>query len=400
MKAINKLLTLYFFVVFPAAAQNVMTSSPYSMFGIGEISTSLYGQNVAMGSVAYGMRGASLINSDNPAGLTALDSCSLQVEASVFLKSEYLKSGGTSNRATIGNMSAFSLAGRIRPRWYMAVGVTPYSSVGYYFQTSQPLEGAANTYYTSSFEGDGGLSKVYLSQAFLLTKGFSVGVNLNYIFGNITQTEAQSTMSIDQTMYGQAFLADFGLQYHRTLQRAVLTLGVVYGYRQSLNMSNSISITNGDAVTEQKQKTQKQYLPQFIGLGGALQYKKMTYALDYTFRQYGSLSSGDTRVKFKDAHELRAGLCYFPNGYSSESVWKRFSYKAGVNLSTPYMQIRGKSGHTYRVTMGLGMPVLGGYVNAALFYDCAQWNNNVLNKSVAGATVTYTIGELFHRIKL
>ena len=61
-------------ITLKAQAQNVMTSSPYSMFGIGELESGLYGQNAAMGGVSYGMRNSTLINIENPAGLTALDS--------------------------------------------------------------------------------------------------------------------------------------------------------------------------------------------------------------------------------------------------------------------------------------------------------------------------------------
>lgn len=59
--------------------------------------------------------------------------------------------------------------------------------------------------------------------------------------------------------------------------------------------------------------------------------------------QYGVLNSGDSRVKFRDSHELRLGVCYFPNGFSSSSYWKRMSYKAGVSVSTPYLRLKGQS---------------------------------------------------------
>ena len=36
----------------PVTGQNVMTSSPYSMFGVGEIMTGLSGSNTAMGGVS------------------------------------------------------------------------------------------------------------------------------------------------------------------------------------------------------------------------------------------------------------------------------------------------------------------------------------------------------------
>ena len=239
MKVI-KYLILSFLPVLTTNAQNIMTSSPYSMFGLGEIVTGLYGSNSAMGGVSTGMRDSWLINTENPAGLTGLDTLRLFAETSAFLKSESYQSKSGSSHAFTGNVSAFSLAGRIVPRWYMAAGLTPYSSVGYYFQSTQPLEGSPDSYYTSTFEGYGGLSKVYLTNAFMVSKNLSVGINVSYIFGNTKLTESQSSTSVENRMYTHNFYTDFGIQYHRPISRDVsFTVGAVYGYKQRLKMENS-----------------------------------------------------------------------------------------------------------------------------------------------------------------
>ena len=44
MKAIN-CITFFLLITLKAQTQNVMTSSPYSMFGIGALESGLYGQN-------------------------------------------------------------------------------------------------------------------------------------------------------------------------------------------------------------------------------------------------------------------------------------------------------------------------------------------------------------------
>ena len=119
-----------------------------------------------------------------------------------------------------------------------------------------------------------------------------------------------------------------------------------------------MTVTGSNTETPYNQKRVTQYLPQYIGIGSSLAHKKWTYALDYLFRQYGVLNSSDSRVKFRDSHELRLGVCYFPNGFSSSSYWKRMSYKAGVSVSTPYLRLKGQSGGAYRVSVGLGLPVL------------------------------------------
>ena len=123
MKVI-KHLTLFLLLTVTVNAQNIMTSSPYSMFGIGEIVTGLYGSNSAMGGVSTGMRGTWLLNTENPAGLTGLDTLRLFAETSAFMKSESYQSKNGNSNAFTGNMSAFTplihrsaIISKVRSRW-------------------------------------------------------------------------------------------------------------------------------------------------------------------------------------------------------------------------------------------------------------------------------------------
>ena len=401
MKAIKYIFLSFLLSATSLTAQNVMTSSPYSMFGIGEIETGLYGSNAAMGGVSAGMRNKQLINADNPAGLTGIDTCRLLAEVSAFAKWESYKSKGSSHDAFTGNLSRFVMAGRIIPRWYAAVGLAPYSSVGYYFQSTQELEGSPGSYYTSTFSGDGGLSRVYLANAFKLLPSLSVGATVNYIFGNMSQSESQSTMAVSQTLYGYTCSADFGVQYHRALGRELyLTVGAVYGLGRKIAMEKTQTITESAGSYDYAMKKSRQTLPQSVTVGSSLLYKKWTYGLDYLFRRYSSLTSGASRVTFHDAHELRAGVCYLPSQYPSDSFWKRTEYKIGAGLSTPYMHVSSQNGLSWRVTAGFGFPVINGRINVAFFHDRTQLNGNVLQSSFTGFTVTYTLNELFHRVKL
>lgn len=399
MKVTNYIVFLLLCVL-PVSAQNVMTSSPYSMFGIGEISNGLYGQNAAMGNVAYGIRNPWFINIKNPAGLTGLDSCKLIAEASGFTKHESYKSNGGSNNSFSGNISAFMLGGRIMPRWYMAASITPYSSSGYYFKSREPVEGTASGTIESTYEGSGGLSKASLSNAILLLNHISIGINMSYIFGNITQKEEQESMSVNRKMKINSFYADFGIQYQRKLNlNTSLTVGAVYGYKNQVDVENTTTVTGTYTGMQDDSKT-KQNFPMFAGLGGSLVYKHMTYALDYTFHQYSSLISDDSRISFKDTHELNSGICYFPNGTISESFWKKLDYKAGINVLNTYMNILNQTGFSLRTSAGIGFPVINGRVNTALFYEKTKFRNNKLENSTFGFILSYTIGERFYKIKL
>ena len=150
---------------------------------------------------------------------------------------------------------------------------------------------------------------------------------------------------------------------------------------------NEQSLSNGNATTDKKQKPQKQSLPQYFGIGTSLKYKKWECALDYTFQQYSSLSSVDSRIRFQDVSKCNIGICYFPNGFPSDNFWKRVSYKAGVNLATSYMEINGNSGLSMRI-------------NAGVFYDRMRLKKGVLDRDIMGATITLTLYEIFFRRKV
>ncbi len=405
MKVIEKHLLAFVFNCLATtglSAQNTMTSSPHSMFGLGEMAEGQYGQNASMGSVSIGMRDRRLINVENPAGLTAMDTCSLLAEVSAFIKSERYDSNGSENSTFTGNFSGFTLGGRILRRWYAAAGILPYSSVGYYFHTMEDLEGESGSYVSSTFEGLGGLSKAFLSQGFALTKHLSIGANLNFIFGDITQSETRSPMVETRKSSGNAFFVDFGAQFHRPIGRETyLTLGLVYSHKQKIVRRSTTTVTGSDTETTYEKHAEKQYLPPYIGIGGTLTHKKWSYALDYRFQQYSVIHSDDSRATFQDSHELRLGLRFAPGGFGSDSYWKRMAYKIGTSVTVPYyLGWRGKSGNAYRVSAGLEMPLLEGKLNTALFYDHLHFPDNTLRRGLIGFTVSYTLSERLYRVKL
>ena len=385
-----------------AAQAQSQTSSPYSMFGIGQPATALYGQTAGMGGVAYGMRGSTLLNNDNPASFTALDSCRLIAEIAAGLQIEYYRSGKQSNTAWQGNFVRFALGGRLMKRWYAGAGIAPYSSVGYYFNTYEPVEGTNGTYMNSRYEGSGGLSEAYWTNAFQLSRNWSVGVNLSYIFGNIYQTETQDEATAEQKMSASAFYADFGCQYTRRVNKeTTFTVGLVYGYRQPLDFSNRVEITGSNISSAETRRTVRQYLPDTYGAGGSLHYKKMYYAFDYAFRHYSVLSAANgSRVKFRDAHEWKTGVSYVPDSYVSDAYVRRMEYKAGLSVSVPYMQIGGHDGRTVRASLGVAFPVSNGKVGVAAFYDHTRYGGNLLTGKTAGISVIYTLSEKFFRGRL
>jgi len=382
-------------------SQNLTTSSPYSMFGLGEYAYGLHGQNSAMGGVAYGMRNAWLINTENPAGLTGLDYNKLYFDASIFLKNEDYKSMGETNSAVTGNCSAFTVAGKIAPWWATAIGFSPYTSVGYLFTDKQPIEGTPGTQVYSTFEGEGGISKLSFTHGIELNKRLSVGINLGYLFGSSTQKEIQNSMAVENEMSSRGLYTDLGIQYKYTRNRNTnFTFGGVYGFKQKVSVKNTTKVkTISDPVNISDERT-TQYTPQFIGVGASLKHYKTVIGVDYAYKQYSQTLSTDTRITFKNTHEIKAGISYTPEGYLNSGLWKRSDYKIGIVVSNPYYSINEKTGIAYRASIGMSIPFPNAQFNAALFYDRLSIKKNILEKNIIGITFTCTYAERLYKVKL
>ncbi len=387
-------------VPFFSRAQNQMTSSPYSMFGIGEFQTGLYGANSAMGGVSYGIRDNNFINMENPAGLVSLDSNRLYAETSAFGRFDYTTSGSNSNTNFSGNLGSFTLAGRMYKWWYASAGISPYTSVGYYFNSTEPVEGTVNTVTNTLYQGSGGLSRASLGNAIRLPYGFSVGVRVDYMFGKLFYQETQLSLAAEQEMYTQQFHLDAGIQYQRQVgKESYITMGAVYGYKQSLTMTNSITVTGTSTSAVYTKQKVRQYIPAYYGMGGSYTHKKSVFALDYTLYEYSVLNSSAASVQFRDVYEARLGYSFLPGRRDYGKYRDQINYKLGAVVGNSIYHLNGKDGYHFRVSAGVGLPLSNGLLNTAIYYDQERIPGK-LQMHFIGLNLTFTLSERLFRIKL
>jgi hypothetical protein len=351
------------------------------MFGIGDISMGVAGKYVGMGGVGIALRSDNFLNSLNPSALTAMDSAKFVYEAGANLSFEKYTSRERSTSAVTGNVRNLGMGCRILPSWYAAVGITPLSSMGYAATIDQPVEGTDGSTISSLFEGSGGLSKIYLSNAFKLSKRFSLGANLSYILGNTTQSEVQGNTTIKEISYKKAFYADFGLQYVTALNKKWnMTLGGIYGYKQQLNLNNAktiINSSNSETITEYL-NPKSQFLPQFFGGGIALNNKRLTLTADYKYSQWSKMKSSNSSVSFNDQQQLNFGADLLSkNVYSN--TWH---FMVGTGLSSSYVVIKDQKPLNYYISAGLGVPVMtGNLLSVGFKYNSQCGANTNLDKN-------------------
>lgn len=375
------------------------TNSPTSMFGLGELSTGEGGQYSGLGGAGIALQSYNFLNTANPASLTAIEGQRFLIDAGVMGAYKVYTQTGTSNHSLVGNLNNLSIGCRITPRWYGAVFMAPVSSVGYAITLDQDITGTGSSTVSSLFEG--GLSKMGISTAYRLFKGFSVGANLSYVTGTIKQTETQGSINVEESSYKHAFYADFGLQYKFSLSRnKYLVAGAVYGYSQDLAQDNTLSVssTSGNESIDESQRHVRQCLPQFVGAGLAYNSPRWTLTAEYKYTDWSRMKSSQSNVRFENQHRLSAGTAYTAGNIYRNPV----KLLLGAGVSNSYIVIQKKKATNYYVSAGSNFTLYNGNVLSlgVKYSDQLHLPNGMQRERGVTLFFNFTFSERTYRAKI
>ncbi len=353
-------------------AQN-NTSSPFSIFGIGEIETRDFGRTTGMGNVGIGVKSTNFLNRCNPAGLSGIDTLAFIFDVSAAIKMSKFWTATQEDRATDFNFKNVSVGVRLAKRWTSSVGLSPFSNVGYNLKGTQPIEGTYDGTVTSYFTGTGGINKFYWANAVEIFRGFSLGVTSSYIFGTITHQEEMPVMIIKDTYSVNKIYFDFGLQYSRPIgQYTTVTVGGVYGYGTEVAMSKNETIASGSTtLRKQTLPDTKTHIPEFYGAGFSVTRnqgnQEWLFAADYRYQNWSVDKARHKALKYTDSRVYSVGLQLVPNSKRPENYLQFMRYQIGACYNQSYLTINGYQLDDYSVSAGVGLPFRNrSYVNVAV----------------------------------
>ena len=137
---------------FIAMGQTVNT--PYSKLGFGILNDTATGIQRSMGGVGYAMQNGRQINVMNPASYSRVDSLTFLLDMGMDVTNSWSKEDGKSGYNLGGGLDYITMEFRLAKNLGAAIGVIPYSSVGYSFGGS--IENGSD-----SRTGSGGLSELF-----------------------------------------------------------------------------------------------------------------------------------------------------------------------------------------------------------------------------------------------
>jgi hypothetical protein len=366
---------------FEAMAQ-ATTNSPYSRFGIGIIRPEVTNQSFGLAGTNVGLRSFNNLNMYNPASYSELSITTFEVAATnTALTLSDGKQKQFENNPYINYLAlGFPV---VKDVWGMAFGAMPYSNVGYDYSTvsKDSIAGGVSYYY----RGDGGLTKVFLGNAFKIkldsTSSISAGHNLGFLFGNFNYDKKviygglSNSFNLWQVNNNHVadFTSDFGLQYQKVFKNAkaekyLLTIGATYALAADLKTKKSelTRTFNGnidfgalkDTLSFSEDVAGVTELPAKIGGGITFEKEfKWVVALDVKTTSWSQIQSSERNVSLKDNVSVSVGYEIIPKHDAFNNYFKRVKYKFGARYSTAYLSINNQDITEYGITFGLGLPL-------------------------------------------
>lgn len=377
------------------SAQNT-TNTPTSMYGLGEIAASDGGKYAGLGSAGIALNRRGFMNTQNPACISSMDTTCFVYDIGMTGSYSRYSMLGDFSTAETGNPSRVSLGLRLLPGWYAMVGVAPYSSVGYMIKSAQEVEGTNGGQVSSLFEGTGGLYKLYLTNAFLIGRKISLGVNLGMISGTVQQTETQESAIVTRKSEKGAFYVDFGLHYALSKNWSV---GGVYGFSTRLKQNGSLTYENSstDDDLDVNLYNEKQFIPQRIGGGLTFENKRWVVTGDYSWMQWSRNHSSVSSVKYIDQHRANLGTVFIMPSRKPNPV----ELMMGVGYSNSYVVLKQGKMYNLDLSAGAAFPIRETVVSLGVTWR-KQMNSrsNLMQEDRLTLNLNITFGEKLSRGKI
>ncbi len=371
-------------------------NSPLSRFGLGDPLDQHFAAQAGMGGLQTVFQDFNHLNLNNPASLASLQTTSFEV--GLYTRLGTLSDNTSSARTESGNLSYLALGFPLRNpinlsldrqenTWNagMAFSLAPTTLVGYdlELEDSDPDLGVTS----NLLRGNGGAYRATWSTAYR-NRGLSIGANINYNFGQLTNSRVVVFDSIQNALATEVLeefninglSLGYGLQYvhyyRRTDEegnRVATGKRIIFGVNGKLqsdirttsdNIFRRFSPTTGlfvsDTLINESGEKGRLILPSEINFGLAYEdLNRLFIGLEYGFGSHSNFRNdaqpGDRLV---NTNRLAFGIQYIPNANSYNSWWKRLRYRAGLRLEDDPRALNGEQARRNAVTFGLGIPII------------------------------------------
>jgi hypothetical protein len=367
------LITVYY-LLSTTNASGQQTNSPLSYLGIGEVYTGGTAVNAMMGGLGVANANGININTLNPALLA-------RNRYTVFemgVNTEFKAMQNNRQRADTynGTLGPIMLALPASPKWTLALGLTPYSTVDYKTFTSQKLNIIGTDSVTYTYSGDGGLNKAVFVNGLKVTKNMYVGLESAFLFGvinrdvttqNFSDAQSYQVKLADRTNYSGLHFK-LGWAWKPKLNKDyLLNIGATAEFahniganslkRFTISNASGLSLINADTLKEVDGKIK---LPATYRVGISLEKPaKLLVSLDYSLTQWTGFSNlNGSSENLRDSHTFAFGAEFIPKFDAISGYFNHVMYRVGANYTTSPYAFNGKDvANDMSFSVGASLPL-------------------------------------------
>ncbi len=380
------------------AQSESLTSSPYSLFGLGVTNQTSIGRSNSLGYTGIGSKTETEINNLNPANFALIPQNSFFYNIGVNAEINNYSNNTTDGSNTTVNFSNIAFAFRVAEGLGAGISMVPYSDVGYsVLNDASNIEGSTDSY-LSYVTGIGSLSDLKLNIGYSLMDKLRLGLSTSLLFGSIDQNEliaiSSSTFELTETTNYNGVRVGLGLQFDPTEN---ITFGSVMNLpttlKGSLTRSATKTISGTEITVEDELETDADNfsLPLEVGMGFSAKIKeKYTVNFDYRKNYWSSTDELEDVGTYVDQDILGLGIQYIKNNKSFKYK-DRINYRFGLNYDNGNLEINNSRINSFNITSGLGLPL-------------SSRSNSMINISYSygtkGRVETVLVQEKYHIITL
>lgn len=345
-------------------------TSTYTRYGIGDL---FYGYSARTMALSYS--GSAMLNSDyveilNPASWSALTRT--RIEFSFSYDQLKLSNSSESRYYGDGIFRGFTFAFPVSMDNGIAValGLVPYSRINY--ESVQAVNDESTGNYLQTYEGVGGLSRVFLGGTTNLPMEFVLGATLDFYFGNLNYYSSVEFIG------SSSFPSEYQLQFGPT--GFGTSVGIISPNLSDLVDGNTISNLRfgisvnwiGDLSTDTTFVSRsstivdslyfgktEMVVPTRFNAGVHIVLNNVyNFALDYFYQKWTSFKlSGVNQLNLNDVNKFSLGFEYRPQVTMSMNFLEQIMWRAGVSYEISQYEFNDYALNQFSVSGGFSLPL-------------------------------------------
>ena len=411
------ILKIFFLLIIISSVLIAQSSSTYSRYGVGDIDYTFSARSLGLGKTGVASLNSDFVELLNPASWSALQLT--RIEFSLALNGVKIKDKDNSAFYTDSDFKGFTFAFPISTKYGIgfASGLLPYSRISYkvvYNNTGVTGPGGDNTI---EYEGDGGLSMIFIGTSYKTPFDWILGISAEYYFGK--QTYSSIIRFDDPTIASAEFETDYRSTGFGT------TIGLISQDFSDLFKSESITnfrfgvsaniisdldtdttltrnpATSADTVVSGRTKLT---IPVRITGGITLQLKnEYNFNLEYLYQPWTDYKLAGVKSPFlKNVHKISFGFEYAPVWRLGKTTWEQIMLRAGLSYESTQYKINGNDINQYSIFAGLSLPLsIGNTLDLGLKYALRGTTDfDLLKENFFEINVGISFGDLwFQRVQ-